>query len=106
MVLGAASGLAVAVLFLGLGAVAYALVPRSATAIAYGLLITAFLWQLLGALLGAPTWLVDVSPFVQFGLAPPRAFRPGSAVVIALIGAAGAAPACGLFTRRDLVVGD
>jgi ABC-2 type transport system permease protein len=106
MVLAAANGLAVAILFLGLGAVAYALAPRSASAIAYGLLITAFLWQLFGTLLGAPTWLVDVSPFVHLGLAPGRAFRPGSAVVITLIGASGAAIACGLFARRDLVVGD
>jgi ABC-2 type transport system permease protein len=106
MVLAAANGLAVAVLFLGLGAVAYALIPRSASAIAYGLLITAFLWQLFGALLGAPTWLVDVSPFVHLGLTPGSAFRPGSAAVIALIGAAGAALACRLFARRDLVVGD
>ena len=102
----AANGLAVAVLFLGLGAVAYVLVPRSASAIAYGLLIAAFLWQLFGALLGAPTWLVDVSPFVHLGLAPARAFRLGSAAVIALIGVAGAALACILFARRDLVVGD
>lgn len=106
MVLAAANGAAIAVLFLGLGAVAYALVPWSASAIAYGLLIAAFLWQLFGALLGAPAWLVDVSPFVHLGLAPGRAFRAGSAVVIALIGAAGAAVACGLFARRDLVVGD
>ena len=82
------------------------LVPRSASAIAYGLLIAAFLWQLFGALLGAPTWLVDVSPFVHLGLAPARAFRPGSAAVIALIGVAGAALACGLFARRDLASGD
>lgn len=106
MVLAAANGVAAAVLFLGLGAVAYALRPRSASAIAYGLLIATFLWQLFGALLGAPAWLVDVSPFVHLGLAPGRAFRLGSAAVIALIGAAGAALACGLFARRDLALGD
>jgi ABC-2 type transport system permease protein len=75
--LAAANGLAVAVLFLGLGAMAYALVPRSASAIAYGLLVTAFLWQLFGALLGAPTWLVDVSPFVHLGWPREGRFAPG-----------------------------
>jgi ABC-2 type transport system permease protein len=54
----------------------------------------------------APTWLVDVSPFVHLGLTPGSAFRPGSAAVIALIGIAGAVVACRLFARRDLVVGD
>jgi len=47
--------------------------------------------------LGAPTWLVDISPFAHLGLAPARTFRPGSVVVIALIGAAGVALACRLF---------
>ena len=43
-----------AVLFLGLAALAYAAVPREAAGVAYGLVAVAFLWQLFGALLGAP----------------------------------------------------
>src|SRR5262249_49006909 len=34
--------------FLGIGALAYALIPRSGTAIAYGLVVIAFVWDLLG----------------------------------------------------------
>ena len=54
-----ANCLPVSLLFLGIAALAYAAVPRAAAGIAYGLVTVAFLWQLFGALLGAPRWLVD-----------------------------------------------
>ena len=49
-----ANCLPVSLLFLALGALAYALSPRAASGIAYGLVSAGFLWQLLGELLGAP----------------------------------------------------
>ena len=49
-----ANCLPVALLFLGVAALAYALVPRASGGIAYGLVTVAFLWQLVGSLLGAP----------------------------------------------------
>ena len=63
-----------ALLFLGLAALAFALAPRASAGIAYGLVSVAFLWQLVGALLGAPEWLAR--PLAV----PPRRARPGAAV--------------------------
>src|SRR5262249_30518623 len=43
-----------ALLFLGVAALAYAVVPRASAGIAYGLVGVTFLWQTVGSLLGAP----------------------------------------------------
>jgi ABC-2 type transport system permease protein len=91
-----------AVLFLGLAAVAYATVPRAAAGIAYGLVAVAFLWQLFGALLGAPKWLVDVTPFAHVGLVPAQAFDAAGAAVMVALGVVAALGAVWLFERRDL----
>ena len=91
-----------ALLFLGLATLAYALVPRAGVAISYGVVTVAFLWQLFGALLGAPSWLVDVSPFAHVGLVPTQPFRTVAAVVMLAVGAAMAAAALAVFRQRDL----
>jgi ABC-2 type transport system permease protein len=98
-----ANCLPVALLFLGIAAFAYALVPRASSAIAYGVATVAFLWQLFGSLLGAPKWLVDVTPFQHVGLVPAAAFRPVSAAVMVAIGIVLAALAVLAFERRDLI---
>ncbi|HYB25517.1 MAG TPA: hypothetical protein VEF89_02765 [Solirubrobacteraceae bacterium] len=94
--------LPVGLLFLGLGALAYALVPRASTGVAYGLVAVAFLWYLVGTLLGVPKWLVDLTPFQHVGLVPAAPFRPISALLMAAIGAAVALLALWAFGRRDL----
>jgi polyether ionophore transport system permease protein len=94
--------LPVGLLFLGLGALAYALAPRAGVGIAYGLVAVAFLWYLTGALLGVPKWLVDLSPFQNVGLVPAAPFRPISALAMAAIGAALAFVSLWAFKRRDL----
>jgi ABC-2 type transport system permease protein len=98
-----ANGVPVAVLFLGIAALAYATVPRASAGIAYGLLTTAFLWQLVGSLAGAPTWLVDLTPFAHVGLVPAQPFRAGAAAVMVAVGATAALAAIGLLRRRDLL---
>lgn len=102
LLLASANCFAVAGLFLGIAALGYALVPRAAGMSAYGLVTLAFLWQLFGSLLGAPRWLIDVSPFVHLGLAPSRPFRLGSVAVMLLIGALAAVASTAVFDRRDL----
>ncbi len=92
-----------ALLFLGISALAYAIVPRAASTIAYTLLAAAFLWYLLGDLLGVPRWLVDVTPFAHIGLVPTHPFDVAGAVAMVAIGSASAALATALFRRRDLV---
>jgi ABC-2 type transport system permease protein len=92
-----------AVLFLGIAALAYALAPRESAGITYGLVTVAFLWQLFGALLGAPKWLVNLTPFSHVGLVPGQPFRAGAAAIMLAIGVLAAVGAIGAFERRDLL---
>jgi ABC-2 type transport system permease protein len=98
-----ANCLPVAALFLGVATLAYAAAPRAAAAISYGLLVLSFLWQAVGALLGAPSWLVGLSPFEHVGLVPAEPFRAVDAVVMIGIGVAVAAVGLAVFRRRDLI---
>jgi ABC-2 type transport system permease protein len=93
----------VAVLFLGVAALAFAVVPRASSGVAYGLVAVAFLWQLFGALLGAPHWLVKLTPFAHIGLVPAEAFAVVAASVMVAIGLVAGLVAVALFDRRDLV---
>jgi ABC-2 type transport system permease protein len=95
--------LPVALLFLGIAALAYAVVPRASAGVAYGLVTLSFLWQLVGSLLGAPGWLVTLTPFAQVGLVPTQPFRVGAAAVMIAIGTAAALAAIAVFQRRDLI---
>ena len=97
-----ANCLPVALLFLGLGALAYALVPRAGVAIAYGLVAVAFLWETIGGLLEAPSWLLDISPFHQVALVPAEPFATTPAAVMLLLGLAATVAATAAFRRRDL----
>jgi ABC-2 type transport system permease protein len=98
-----ANCLPAALLFLGVAALAYAIVPRASAAIAYGLVSVTFLWQLVGSLLGAPKWLVNLTPFAHIGLVPAQPFRATAAAIMLALGTAGALAALSIFARRDLV---
>lgn len=89
-------------LFLGIGALLVAAAPRFGVSAVYALVSLAFVWELVGALLGAPTWLLGVSPFHQIGLVPAAPFRAGPAAVMLLIGIAAALAALARFLTRDL----
>jgi ABC-2 type transport system permease protein len=97
-----ANCLPVALLFLGLGALALAVAPRAGVAIAYGLVALAFVWETVGGLLEAPGWLLDVSPYHQVGLVPAEPFEATSAAVMLAIGVVAALAATAVFRRRDL----
>ncbi len=97
-----ANCLPTALLFLGLGALAFATLPRAATGIAYGLTTLAFVWELFAPLVGAPAWSLELSPFHHIGLIPAEPFRATAAVVMLAIGACAAAAALWAFGRRDL----
>jgi ABC-2 type transport system permease protein len=98
-----ANCLPVALLFLGIAALAYALVPRASSGLAYGLVAGAFLWELVGSLLGVPKWLVEATPFAHVGLVPAQAFRTEAAAIMVAIGLLAALMALGAFRRRDLI---
>lgn len=97
--------LPVAVLFLGVAALAYALAPRAGGPVAYGLLAVTYLWQLFGKLIGAPSWLADATPFAHVGLVPAQPIRLGDAAILAGIGLVGCAAAIARFAYRDLAGG-
>jgi ABC-2 type transport system permease protein len=98
-----ANCLPAALLFLGIAALAYAAAPRASAAISYGILVLAFLWQAVGALLGAPGWLVGLTPFAHIGLVPTEPFRAAAAVVMIGISLVAAAAALAVFRHRDLI---
>jgi ABC-2 type transport system permease protein len=78
-------------------------VPRASSGLAHGLVAIAFLWQLVGAVLAAPVWLRDATPFSHVALVPAQPFRATAAAVMVGIGAAAALFALDGFRRRDLV---
>ncbi len=98
-----ANCLPVALLFLGIAALAYAIVPRTGVSIAYGLVAVTFLWQLTGAVLGVPSWLVELTPFAHVGLVPAQPFRGAAAIVMLAIATGSALVATWVFQRRDLI---
>lgn len=98
-----ANCLPVAMLFLGIAVLLYAVWPRASTGIAYGLLVLAYVWELVGSLLGAPTWLVHATPFAHVAAVPAVAFRPQAAVIMVAIGLAAGAVGILAFGRRDLL---
>ncbi len=97
-----ANCLPASLLFLGLGALAFATLPRASTGIAYGLTSLAFVWELFAGLVGAPAWALGLSPFHHIGLIPAAPFRPGAAAAMLAIAAVTAAVALWAFGRRDL----
>jgi ABC-2 type transport system permease protein len=98
-----ANALPVAVLFLGLTAFGYAIAPRAAAGIGYGLVALAFLWQLVGALLGPPRWVLDLSPFAHVALVPAQPFQPVAGAVLLGVGVTAGVAALVAFTRRDII---
>jgi ABC-2 type transport system permease protein len=98
-----ANMLPIAALFLGIAALAFAIAPRISGPVSYGLLAVAYLWELVGALTGAPRWVLDITPFAHVGLVPAEPFRTVSAVITIAIGAVAGGMAFELFRRRDLV---
>lgn len=93
----------VALFFLGIATLAYAVAPRRSTAISYGIVLVTFLWQAVGALLGAPRWAVDLTPFAHVGLVPTQAFRATDAIAMIGLGLAAVLVALGLYRQRDLL---
>jgi ABC-2 type transport system permease protein len=98
-----ANMLPITVLFLGIAALAFAVAPRISGPLSYGLLAVAYLWELVGALTGAPRWLLDVTPFAHVGLVPAEPFRTVAALIMFATGVLAGGAALEVFRRRDLV---
>lgn len=91
-----------ALLFLGLGALVFATVPRATSGVTYGLVSIGFVWWMLGTAIDAPTWLLDLTPFRHVALVPVQDFKIGAALIMSAIGLVAIAAALPLFRRRDL----
>ena len=102
MLAAGANCLPIALLFLGLAVLAYALAPRAGVGIAYGIVVVAFLWDLVGSVLGAPKLLVELTPFAHVGYVPAQPFRLGAASVMVGLAVLSGALALAAFRRRDL----
>lgn len=90
-------------LFIGIGALLLTLFPRSGVGIGYAVVGIAFIWELVGSLLGVPSWALGLSPFHQVGLVPGQSFRALPAAVMVALGLACALASLAVFQRRDLV---
>ena len=97
-----ANCLPAALLFLAIGALAFALLPRVAAVVAYVVVGAAFALELFGSLLEAPGWLLAVSPFHNIGLVPGESFEAGAAAVMVALALVAALASLALFARRDL----
>jgi ABC-2 type transport system permease protein len=91
-----------ATLFLGLAALAFALVPRASVGIAYGLVSVAFVWELVGSLVGGAHWLVEPTPFAHVALVPAQSLRTGAAAAMLVLATLAMLVALWIFGRRDL----
>jgi ABC-2 type transport system permease protein len=100
-----ANAMPTALLFLGIAALAYAILPRASNGIAYGLLTMTFVWQLAGSLLGPPRWVLDLTPFAHVALVPAQPLRPAAAAIMTALGLLAAGTAVAAFRQRDLMVG-
>jgi ABC-2 type transport system permease protein len=102
MLLAAANWLPVVLLFLGIGVLAFAAVPRAAPALSLGAVAVGFLLQLVGMLTKMPRAVLDLSPFHHVAASPAVGVNTGAAAVMLAIGAACAAAGTEVFARRDL----
>jgi len=97
-----ANCLPASMLFLGVAALAFAAIPRASSASAYTFVGVAFVWALFGSLLGAPSWLIGLSPFQHVALVPAQPFRGVPAAVMVALALVCAWAALAVFRRRDL----
>jgi ABC-2 type transport system permease protein len=92
----------VTVLVIGIGLLAFGVVPRLTVAVPASVAVLGYVLTLLGPALSWPGWVVDLSPFSHLAYVPAEPLAVTPAVVMVLLGCV--AGACGVvaFARRDL----
>ncbi len=93
----------VAAAFGGLGIAVFGVAPRFTRGLVATVVGLAMLVEIVGGILNAPSWFLDLSPFFHLGTAPSEPVRSvavlfmlGAGIVLALFGVE-------MFVRRDLV---
>jgi ABC-2 type transport system permease protein len=98
----AVNAVPVALCFLGISAAVFAVAPRATTALGFGLVGAAFMWQIIGSAIDAPQWSLDLTPFAHVAPVPAQGMNVGAALVLAALGLVGCVGAVEIFARRDL----
>lgn len=92
-----------ALVFVGITALVFAVLPRLTVTLGWGLLILGLVLGQFGELLQLPEWLQNVSPFHHSSAVPVEELDVASALILVGIAGLGAALALALVRRRDLV---
>jgi ABC-2 type transport system permease protein len=91
-----------ALVLLGVGVLAFGLVPRAAVALTYATMTWSIPVELLGGITNLNRWLLDSSAFHQMAAAPATSINWSANAIMVAIGAAAAIVGVGAFERRDL----
>jgi ABC-2 type transport system permease protein len=92
-----------AVSFLGVGILLFGLLPRLAGPLLYGLIAAAYIWELTGSIVDAPTWALVLSPFHHLALVPAESLDATASGLMLAIGVVAGTLGMELFRRRDLI---
>jgi ABC-2 type transport system permease protein len=103
LVLAGLNALPIAVFFLGIGTLAFALIPRETGMISFGFVALTFLLAMVGESLQAPTWVLDLSPFYHLGIVPGGSIKVIASAVLIGVGVVAGLAGMLAFARRDTV---
>jgi ABC-2 type transport system permease protein len=99
---GGVNAVPAAALFSGLGLLVLAVVPRATVGLTLGAIAVSYLVQLVGALVRAPSWVLDLSVFHHVPPVPAVGADLVSASALAGLGLIFAVAGSALFARRDV----
>jgi len=102
MVRAALNVVPVTLLFGGLTVLAFGVFPRATAAVAFGAVTLSYAVQVFGSIAGAPSWLVEVSPFAHVAPVPAVAADPVASAVMIAIALVAAVAGGAAFCRRDI----
>ena len=91
------------VLVLGLGALAFGLLPRAAIATTYGIVVWSFAVETLSAVFTSDHWLRDTSVLLHVAPVPAAPANVGAALWLVGLGLLAAALGVVAFSCRDIV---
>ncbi len=103
MVVAALNCLPATALFFGVAVLCLGVAPRLTAGVGLGTVIAAYLLQLVGAIVNAPAWLLDLTPFHHLAPTPAAPVNLTAALVMLAIGLATTAGGIAQLSRRDLV---
>jgi ABC-2 type transport system permease protein len=92
----------VAMAFGGVGIAVFGVAPRLTHGLVSTLVGVTLLIVIVGSIIKAPSWVLDLSPFFHLGSAPSEPVRAAPALLLALSGALFAVFGVEWFARRDL----